>query len=82
MAYIPTPEKLAGLGFKPSYDRGPLFIYKDQQEREIMFWNTQPDRTTLVIQSSEVEFTLPSEQFFDQLLIAIGWVEPVSPSMV
>lgn len=80
MSYTPTKQKLEALGFKEQFqnsgkytsDFGGILIV---QAGEVALCFTRSRSTEGDYEGSDgvVYFKLPSEQFFDQLLIAIGW---------
>ena len=70
MSYVPTPEKLESLGFK-----GERAGYTWHMNGHWL--NVYADEISLDMDSGCCNIPLfvkcPSEAFFDQLLIAVGW---------
>lgn len=95
MSYIPTAEKLASLGFKSSNIEGHVFEREDQVGPQLSRWMTitqRKDGRTVMYEhyfaSGPVEepraaavycAALPSEEFFDLLLVAVGWRDKTPP---
>jgi hypothetical protein len=82
MAYIPNTEKLAMHGFAPS--PSPSFSGREYENKEGRCLTVFPDDQTVWLAfeahetfgsaTGQIEFVLPSEHFFDELLLAIGWI--------
>ncbi len=95
MSYIPTAEKLVALGFKSSNTEGHFFEREDQVTPQIKRWMTIGQRKDGRAWLHESFYTsgpveaprdaavycaaLPSEEFFDQLLVAVGWQSDLLP---
>lgn len=95
MSYIPTAEKLASIGFKSSNMEGHVFEREDQITPQLSRWMTISQRKDGRTVLNEMFFTtgpvekprdaavwcasFPSEEFFNQLLVAVGWQSELLP---
>lgn len=93
--YIPTDHKLTALGFKQSNAEGYIYEREDQVGPQLSRWMTitqRNDGRTVLYEhyfaSGPVEeprpaavycAALPSETFFDELLLAVGWQTSTAP---
>jgi hypothetical protein len=77
MPYQPSPEKLLALGFTQDPTVTRLWFIRDhpKQYRKIVLRGTESLRVRADGDDEDfkVDLTCPSEAFFDELLVAIGW---------
>jgi hypothetical protein len=88
MSYIPTPQKMDSLGFDNKFQLGPrifLASLNDGGYVKVVLPLPNSERTRLIVANQDEEITrmsfmLPSEQFFDQLLVAVdAKIRPKEP---
>lgn len=86
MTYVPDPKKLQKLGFERQPDRDGMGRIDYKLGRMQISTFVDWDKVNMVEHQGlnpnpwlNLQIELPSEEFFDQLLIAIGWVIPQKP---
>lgn len=80
MSYIPTPEKMSSLGFDNKFQLGPRIFLGSMKESgyiKVVLPLDGYKLTKLIVADGDedvrrMSFDLPSEKFFEQLLLSVG----------
>jgi hypothetical protein len=85
MSYTPTPEILIKLGFRITAHTPRVIIYENKHGQCIdLQYSSYPGVTQIGFagvsdKSGQVNIKLPSETFFIELLLALGYTLPATP---